>query len=75
MTVRRGARWDEASPPAETRLPSPLTAPLSPHLAIRRRRMAEREGFEPPRPFGLHDFESCAFDQLGHLSKAEYRHR
>jgi hypothetical protein len=25
--------------------------------------MAEREGFEPSRPFwGLHDFESCAFD-------------
>jgi hypothetical protein len=31
-------------------------------------RVAERVGFEPTNPFGLHDFESCAFDQLGHLS-------
>ena len=25
--------------------------------------MAEREGFEPPIPCGMHDFESCAFNQ------------
>ena len=25
-------------------------------------KMAEEEGFEPPRPFGPHDFESCAFN-------------
>ncbi len=32
--------------------------------------MAERMGFEPMKPYwGLHDFQSCALDQLGHLSK------
>ncbi len=32
--------------------------------------MAEREGFEPSRrSTRLHDFQSCAFDQLNHLSK------
>ena len=31
--------------------------------------MAEREGFEPSRRSSrLHDFQSCAFDQLSHLS-------
>jgi hypothetical protein len=30
--------------------------------------MAEREGFEPPVPLGTRDFESRAFDQLGHRS-------
>ena len=31
--------------------------------------MAEKEGFEPSRPFrGLHDFQSCALDQLGDFS-------
>ena len=31
--------------------------------------MAEREGFEPSRALGaLHDFQSCALDQLSHLS-------
>ena len=31
--------------------------------------MAEREGFEPSRRYQrLHDFQSCAFDQLSHLS-------
>ena len=32
--------------------------------------MAEREGFEPSVPLlgGTHDFQSCTFDQLGHLS-------
>ena len=31
--------------------------------------MAERKGFEPLIPFwGIHDFQSCALDQLGHLS-------
>ncbi len=31
---------------------------------------AEREGFEPSVPFldGTHDFQSCPFGQLGHLS-------
>ena len=30
---------------------------------------AEREGFEPSRRYQrLHDFQSCAFDQLSHLS-------
>lgn len=35
--------------------------------------MAEREGFEPPIPCGIHDFESRAFDQLGHRSAQEAR--
>ena len=35
---------------------------------IVRKGMAERGGFEPPRHFCLHDFQSCTFDQLGHLS-------
>ena len=31
--------------------------------------MAERKGFEPLRALGaLHDFQSCALDQLSHLS-------
>ena len=31
--------------------------------------MAEREGFEPSNGFKpLHDFQSCALDQLSHLS-------
>lgn len=33
--------------------------------------VAEKEGFEPSRPFrGLHDFQSCALDQLGDFSIA-----
>ena len=34
------------------------------------RRLAEREGFEPSVPIlvGTHDFQSCPFGQLGHLS-------
>ena len=33
--------------------------------------MAERKGFEPLNAFNtLHDFQSCAFDQLSHLSIA-----
>ena len=33
--------------------------------------MAEREGFEPSVPlWGTHDFQSCALDQLSHLSAA-----
>lgn len=31
--------------------------------------VAERKGFEPLRALGaLHDFQSCALDQLSHLS-------
>ena len=31
--------------------------------------LAERQGFEPWIPFwGIHDFQSCSFGQLGHLS-------
>ena len=31
--------------------------------------LAEREGFEPSKDFkSLHDFQSCALDQLSHLS-------
>ncbi len=31
--------------------------------------LAEREGFEPSVPLrGTHDFQSCALDQLSHLS-------
>ena len=31
--------------------------------------LAEKKGFEPLRPFrGLHDFQSCALDQLGDFS-------
>lgn len=37
--------------------------------AQRRVFLAEKEGFEPSRPFrGLHDFQSCALDQLGDFS-------
>ena len=33
--------------------------------------LAERWGFEPQIPFwGIHDFQSCSFGQLGHLSTA-----
>ncbi len=33
--------------------------------------LAERKGFEPLNAFNtLHDFQSCAFDQLSHLSMA-----
>ena len=33
--------------------------------------LAEKEGFEPSRPFrSLHDFQSCALDQLGDFSIA-----
>ncbi len=33
--------------------------------------LAERKGFEPLRRYQrLHDFQSCAFDQLSHLSMA-----
>ena len=33
--------------------------------------MAEKEGFEPSKPFrGLHDFQSCALDQLGDFSRS-----
>ena len=28
-----------------------------------KKKLAEREGFEPPVPCGTHDFESCAFNQ------------
>jgi hypothetical protein len=31
--------------------------------------LAEREGFEPSVPLGTHDFQSCPFGQLGHLSR------
>ena len=35
--------------------------------------MAEREGFEPSiRYQRIHDFQSCAFDQLSHLSKVYF---
>ena len=40
-------------------------------IAITGLLMAEKEGFEPSRPFrGLHDFQSCALDQLGDFSIA-----
>ena len=33
--------------------------------------LAERKGFEPLNAFNtLHDFQSCAFDQLSHLCTA-----
>ena len=40
--------------------------------AVRRLRdLAEKEGFEPSKPFrGLHDFQSCALDQLGDFSRS-----
>ena len=34
-------------------------------------RLAEREGFEPPVSCPTPDFESGAFDQLGHLSASK----
>ena len=30
--------------------------------------MAERQGFEPWIPCGIHAFQACAFKPLGHLS-------
>ena len=60
-----------------TRFPIVHLRPLG-HLSSNLRRggsprriglsVAEREGFEPPVPCGTLDFESSAFDQLGHLS-------
>ncbi len=36
-------------------------------------KVAERWGFEPQIPFwGIHDFQSCSFGQLGHLSTQAY---
>jgi hypothetical protein len=35
------------------------------HLSLS---LAERAGFEPATPFGVHDFQSCALDQLCDLS-------
>ena len=36
--------------------------------------VAEKEGFEPSRPFrSLHDFQSCALDQLGDFSITNIR--
>ena len=41
---------------------------------VRQGLVAERKGFEPLRALGaLHDFQSCALDQLSHLSKAAVR--
>ena len=38
--------------------------------------LAERVGFEPTLPLrGKHDFQSCAFDQLSHLSTARFFRR
>ena len=40
-------------------------------LCIAQYVMAESEGFEPSRPgYGLRDFQSRSFDQLGQLSMA-----
>ena len=40
-----------------------------PDLTIQRVLLAERWGFEPQNAFDtLHDFQSCALDQLSHLS-------
>lgn len=37
--------------------------------SVTRSDVAEREGFEPSEPLrGSHDFQSCALDQLSHLS-------
>ena len=37
-------------------------------LKIKAFLLAEKEGFEPSRPFwGLHDFQSCALDQTTRL--------
>ena len=48
---------------------------LIPEITVRKSRLvhlAEKEGFEPSRPFrGLHDFQSCALDQLGDFSIAD----
>ena len=38
-------------------------------LGQRKNKVAESWGFEPQIPFwGIHDFQSCSFGQLGHLS-------
>jgi hypothetical protein len=38
--------------------------------------LAERAGFEPATPFGVHDFQSCALDQLCDLSRdRDYNNR
>ena len=45
------------------------TAKSPPDLSIQRVLLAERWGFEPQNAFDtLHDFQSCALDQLSHLS-------
>ena len=39
-----------------------------PNYHIREVFLAEKEGFEPSKPFwGLHDFQSCALDQARRL--------
>ena len=53
----------------------PITAQFSPQggngAVMGISELAEKEGFEPSRPFrGLHDFQSCALDQLGDFSMA-----
>lgn len=46
----------------------PLKNKKSPRHMVRDD-VAEREGFEPSNGFKpLHDFQSCALDQLSHLS-------
>ena len=55
LSVKRFSR-----PPHSTALPP---------LRMVAGKVAERRGFEPRIPFwGIHDFQSCSFGQLGHLS-------
>ena len=57
-----GIRFCMAAAPAKTR----KRLHPKPDVAFN---MAERKGFEPLRALGaLHDFQSCALDQLSHLS-------
>ena len=39
-------------------------------LRYRSNKMAEKAGFEPAVPCDTHDFQSCTFGRLGHLSKS-----
>ena len=55
--------------PAALSNPSSSRYKKDPHRMVRVFFMAEKEGFEPSKPFwGLHDFQSCALGQLRDFS-------
>ena len=65
------AGWFSVPPFESLHLYAKTRAPLRVLLFL-----AERVGFEPTLPLrGKHDFQSCAFDQLSHLSTARFFRR